>query len=108
MKRLLKLLLLVPVALVVVAVADTNRHFVLIYLDPFAGAAEGGTQISAPLYIVVFLAIMLGAVLGGVATYFEQGKYRRAARRARNEADSLRAEIARLSGPRPGEKRKVS
>jgi hypothetical protein len=40
-------------------------------------------------------------------TYLEQGKYRRAARRARTEVVSLRAEVARLSVPRPGEKRKI-
>jgi len=41
-------------------------------------------------------------------TWLEQGKYRRAARRAKSEANALRAEIARLSLPRQGEKRKIS
>jgi hypothetical protein len=108
MKRLLKLLFLVPLALAAVAVAVANRHPVTIYLDPFAGPAPEGTQITVQLFIVISIAIMVGVIFGGVATYFEQGKYRRAARRARAEVISLRAKIARLSLDRQGEKRNAS
>lgn len=109
MKRLFKYLFLVPAALVVLALAVANRHKVDIFLDPFAGpAALEGTQITAPLYIIMLLAVMAGIVLGSVTTWLEQGKYRRGARRAKSEANALRAEIARLSLPRPGEKRKIS
>ena len=107
MKRLFKLLFLIPVALVLLALAEANRHSVTIFLDPFAGPTPEGTQIAVPLYIVMLLAAMVGIVLGGVATWWEQGKYRRAARRARSEVESLRAELARLSVPRAGEKRKI-
>ncbi len=107
MKQLLKLLFLVPLALAVVAVAVANRHPVVIYLDPFAGPAPEGTQITVQLFVVLGVAIIIGVIFGGVATYLEQGRHRRAARRARREANSLRAEIARLSLPRPGEKRKI-
>jgi len=106
MKRFLKLLFLVPLALVAVAVAVANRHEVVIFLDPFAGPAPEGTQITVQLFVVIGVAIMVGVIFGGVVTYLEQGKYRRAARRARTEVISLRAEVARLSLPRPGEKRK--
>lgn len=107
MKRLFKLLFLLPVALVLLALAEANRHLVTIFLDPFAGPTPEGTQIVVPLYIVMLLAAMVGIVLGGVATWWEQGKYRRAARRAKGEVEALRAELARLSLPRPGEKRKI-
>ncbi|MGH6800398.1 MAG: lipopolysaccharide assembly protein LapA domain-containing protein [Methylocella sp.] len=108
MKRFLKLLFLVPLALVAVAVAEANRHPVIIYLDPFAGPTPEGTQITVSLFIVIFVAIMVGVIFGGVATYFEQGKYRRAARRARAEVNALRDKVARLSVERQGEKRKAS
>ncbi len=107
MKRLFKLLFLIPVALVLLALAEANRHSVTIFLDPFAGPTPEGTQIAVPLYIVMLLAAMVGIVLGGAATWWEQGKYRRAARRAKSEVESLRAELARLSLPRAGEKRKI-
>ena len=107
MKRFLKFLVLVPLALAAVALLVANRHAVIIYLDPFAGPAPEGTQITVQLFIVIGVAIMIGVILGGVVTYLKQGKHRRAARRARAEVVSLRAEVARLSRPPPGEKRKI-
>ena len=107
MKRFVKLLFLVPLALAAVALLVANRHNVVIYLDPFAGSAPEGTQITVQLFVVIGVAIMVGVIFGSVVTYLEQGKYRRVARRARTEVVSLRAEVARLSLPRPGEKRKI-
>jgi Na+/H+-translocating membrane pyrophosphatase len=106
MRRFAKLLFLVLLALPAIALLVANRHDVVLYLDPFAGSAPEGTQITVRLFVVIGVAIMVGVIFGGVVTYLEQGKYRRAARRARTEVISLRAEVARLSLPRPGEKRK--
>lgn len=108
MKRLFKFLFLIPVALVVLALAVANRHLVTIFLDPFAGPAPEGTQIVAPLYIVMLLSVLVGIIVGGVTTWLEQGKYRRAARRSRSEANALRGDLARLSSGRPAEKRTIS
>jgi Na+/H+-translocating membrane pyrophosphatase len=107
MKRFVKLLFLVLLALPAIALLVANRHDVVIYLDPFAGPAPEGTQITVQLFIVIGVAIMVGVIFGGVMTYLEQGRYRRAARRARREVVSLRAEVARLSRPRSAEKRKI-
>lgn len=107
MKQFLKLLILLPLAVAILAVAEANRHPVHIYLDPFAGSSPEGTQITVPLFAVIFVAIMIGVVFGSVVTYLEQGRHRRAARLARAETDSLRAELARLSRMRPGEKGKA-
>ena len=107
MKRFVKLLFLVLLALPAIALLVANRHDVIIYLDPFAGPAPEGTQITAQLFVVIGVAIIVGVIFGSVATYLGQAKYHRAARRARREVVSLRAEVARLSLPRPGEKRKI-
>jgi hypothetical protein len=111
MKRFLKLLFWVPLAIavmvVIVAEAEANRQLVTIYLDPLAGSSPEGTQITERLFVVILASIMIGVIFGSIATYFEQGRHRRAARVARAEAESLRAELARLSRPRPGEKGKV-
>jgi uncharacterized integral membrane protein len=107
MKQFLKLLILVPLAVAILAVAEANRHPVQIYLDPFAGSSPEGTQITVPLFFVILVAIMIGVVFGSMVTYFEQGRHRRAARLARADADTLRAELARLSRTRPGEKGKA-
>jgi uncharacterized integral membrane protein len=107
MKQLFIVLILVPLAFAAVALATVNRHDITIYLDPLATTPSAGIQVTAPLYIVVFAAVMAGVILGGVTTYLEQGKYRRTARRVRREVEVLQKELARLSPPRPGE-RKIS
>jgi hypothetical protein len=107
MKRFVKLLFLVLLALPAIALLVANRHDVIIYLDPFAGPAPEGTQITVQLFVVIGVAIMVGVIFGSIGTYLEQGRHRRAARRARREVDSLRTDVARLSLPRPGEKRKI-
>jgi hypothetical protein len=96
MVRFLKLLLLVPVALVVLAFAIANRHLVTVSFDPFSGTDIDGPQITAPLFILLFLATMCGVLIGGLATWLTNGKSRRAARLARAEADRLRGETERL------------
>jgi uncharacterized integral membrane protein len=107
MIRFLKLLLLLPVVVAVLAVALANRQSVNVSLDPFA-AAEGhpGPQIVAPLYLVLLVSVMVGVLIGGVATWIEQGRHRRAARRAIAEARRLTAESARLSARTSADKRK--
>ena len=107
MKRLLKYLLLVPIAAAVLVIAEANRHRVPIYLDPLAGSSAEGTQVTLPLFAVILAGVAVGVILGSVATYFEQGRHRRAARIARADAESLRAELARLSRTRPHEKGKT-
>jgi len=91
----LKLLLLVPLGLIGLAFAIANRHLVTVSFDPFSGGDIEGVQITAPLFIVLLLAIMFGVILGGVVTWLEQGKNRRAARQARAELDRLRGEPPR-------------
>lgn len=109
MKRLFKqlfvLLILAPLAVGVVALAVANRQEVAIYLDPFADPPSESVQVDAPLYLVVLIAVMAGVIVGSLATYLEQGKYRRAARRVKREVAALQKEIARLSPPRPGERK---
>ncbi len=90
MKAAFKALILVPLALVAILFAIANRQAVTVYFDPFGTQSED-LSLTAPLFLIVILAIMLGVLLGGVAAWLVQGKHRRAARRARAEADRLRA-----------------
>jgi uncharacterized integral membrane protein len=89
MKRFLKLLVAVPFAIICLAFAIANRHLVTVSFDPFTGNDIQSPQITAPLFVVLFLALMCGIAIGGVATWLEQGKYRRAARQAKAELQKL-------------------
>jgi uncharacterized integral membrane protein len=95
MIRFLKALLLLPVAILVVLLAVANRAPVQLSLDPFSQEApEFATQV--PLFAVIFASVMLGVVIGGMATWLAQGKHRRARRQYRREAQHLKLETERM------------
>jgi uncharacterized integral membrane protein len=96
MRTLFRLFVIVPVAIIVLMFAFANRHLVTVSFDPFAGNDVAGPSITAPLFILLILAIGLGVILGGISGSLKQAKLKRAARDARAEADEARIEAARL------------
>jgi uncharacterized integral membrane protein len=95
MRTFLKLLVLVPLALIAVAFAVANRQGVTVSFDPFASDVPA-FALSGPLFVVIIVVVVTGVVIGGIATWFTQGRHRRAARTARREAQELQAEVTRL------------
>ena len=63
MKRALQFIVLVPLALVCLALAVANRGNVVVSFDPFS--SDTAAQIQAPLFVVLILAIAFGVVVGG-------------------------------------------
>ena len=99
MIRFLKALVLVPVAIVVVLLAVANREFVTLSFDPFS--PEPVFSLSVPLYALVFAAVALGILVGGVGSWLGQGRTRRRARDHRREADRWEREADRLRAYAP-------
>lgn len=95
MKTLVRVLIVLPLALVIVLLAVANRTPVQVSLDPFSGAAPL-VSFSAPLFVIVLAAAVVGVVFGGLAVWWSQGRHRRAARLQARELDRARAEAARL------------
>jgi uncharacterized protein HemY len=95
MRRFLILFVLLPIAIVAVALSVANHAGVVLSLDPFGGAAPRWS-VELPLFILLFATLGLGIVIGGVATWFGQGKWRRAARAERANAARLRQDVERL------------
>jgi len=95
MKTFLKWLILTPIAALIVAFAIVNRQVVPVVLDPFA-TDMASQRVETPLFFVMFACAMLGVVAGGVATWFTQGRHRRALRDARADVEHLRAEADRM------------
>ncbi len=93
MLRFLKFLLIAPVAILFLLFAFANRHAVTVSFDPFDSGDIPAYSLQAPLFMVLILAIMIGVVAGGVATWFGQGRHRRAARASRAEAEKLRGDL---------------
>jgi uncharacterized integral membrane protein len=96
MRMLFRLFVIVPIAIVLLMFAFANRHLVTLSFDPFAGNDVAGPSITAPLFILLILAIGVGVILGGVSSWFKQARLKRALRDARAEAEEARAEAARL------------
>jgi uncharacterized protein HemY len=95
MRRFLILFVLLPLAIVAVALSVANRNSVLLSLDPLGGAAPRWS-VELPLFILLFATLALGILVGGVATWIGQGKWRRAARAERANAARLRQDVERL------------
>ena len=89
--RLLKFLILAPVAAMLLIFAFANREPVTIYFDPIGG--HGLNPVQTPQYVALLLALAVGVVAGGLTTWFGQGRRRRAARGAQAEVARLRQEL---------------
>lgn len=95
LRKVLKLILLVPFGVLIVMFAVANRQVVTVSLDIF-GADPPLFSITAPLFIVILLTLLTGVIVGGVAAWLNQARWRRDARRARAEASRLAAEAREM------------
>lgn len=93
-KRLVQLLILLPIGIVLVSLAVANRHSVILALDPFS-PQKPVLEISIPLYVVIFGALIIGIFVGGFMAWLKQGRHRRTAREQRREAKKWRQEADR-------------
>jgi uncharacterized integral membrane protein len=102
-RKIVTALILVPLAVVLVAFAVANRQSVVVSLDPF-NQAHPAVSVALPLFALILGLVIGGVLVGGVAAWLRQSKWRRAARLAEAEARELRAELDRLrrrSAPSP-------
>jgi uncharacterized integral membrane protein len=99
LRRFLWVVLAVPAAVVLVTLAVANREPVRLVLDPFRPESPA-LSIALPLYAYLLGALILGVVLGGVATWATQGRWRRTARSKSQDAMRWQAEADRLSRER--------
>nr|WP_245327787.1 LapA family protein [Xanthobacter flavus] len=81
-----------PLAILAVALAVANRKPVTLSLDPFA-PDHPAVSVTLPLFAIIFAAVIVGVIAGGIVTWARQGRYRKEARAARR--DQRRAEAAR-------------
>jgi hypothetical protein len=88
-------LILVPLAIVLITFAVANRQTVVVSLDPF-DQARPALAVALPLFALVLVLLIGGVIVGGVAAWLKQARWRRAARLAEAEARELRAEVDRL------------
>ena len=85
--------------IVTVTLSVANRELVRLVLDPF-NAQNPALYIDIPLYVLLLGGLTLGVVLGGMATWFTQAKWRRTARARTKESNRWRTEADRLTRER--------
>lgn len=81
-KKLVNIVILVPLAIVLIVLCVANRQSVTLALNPFR-PDDQLLSAAAPFFVFLLLAFLVGAVVGSAATWFNQGKHRK---RARSEA----------------------
>lgn len=97
--RLSTYLLGVPVVVVAAVVAVANRQTVVFSLDPFSlSAPSPALSLHIPLFLLLFVAVALGALLGGVAAMWSR-RSRGRPKPADSPAAALKSRLpARLGG----------
>jgi len=94
-RKIVTALLLVPIAIVVVAFAVANRHSVVVSFDPF-DPERPAFAFAVPLFELLLAGVIGGVVIGGVAAWLRQSKWRRAARLAQARARELGVELDQM------------
>ena len=109
LRKIIAALILIPAALLIVLFAVANRAPVTISLDPFAGQPPMFAA-SIPLFILLLIVLIAGVIVGGIASWMRQSRWRRRARRlagelkaARTQAETLRRQLeTRSAQPQQG------
>ncbi len=91
LKKIVNIVVLIPVAIILIVLSVANRQTVTLALNPF-NPADSVLSASAPFFVFIFLAVIFGLVIGSLATWFGQGKYRKRARNEAHEAVKWHAE----------------
>ena len=94
LKRIVGWFVLVPLCAVLIVFALANLQLVNVNFNPLtSGDAASATTFRVPLFVVIFGVLLVGVVLGGIATWFAQGPHRRDERHYRRETERLHREL---------------
>lgn len=99
MRKFLTALVLIPLGLFFVVFAVANRHLVTVSFDPF-NSTYPTVAVTLPLFVLIIAVAIIGVVAGGTATWFRQGRWRRAARQHEADARTARTQLADLRASR--------
>ncbi|HET7412158.1 MAG TPA: DUF1049 domain-containing protein [Pararhizobium sp.] len=89
--RIVKIVILVPVAVILIVLTVANRHAVTFALNPF-NPSDQVLAATAPFFVFLYVALIIGVIIGSFATWLNQGRYRRRARTGERDAVRWQAE----------------
>jgi len=86
------------IALVLIALANRAPVTLRVLPDELAGLAALNPTYDLPLFLVIFIGILAGLIVGFIWEWIREAGERAAAARQMRELASLRAEVKRLKG----------
>lgn len=92
MRKVLTAIIVVPLAILIVAFAVANRQVVTVSFDPFS-VSDPAYAAKLPLFVLIFALVILGVIVGGVATWLRQASWRRIARSLDADVRTLHQEL---------------
>ncbi|HEY6833805.1 MAG TPA: LapA family protein [Pseudolabrys sp.] len=95
LRKIVTAVIVVPLAVIIVAFAVANRQSVTVSFDPFSATAPAYAA-TLPLFILIFVLVILGVIVGGIAAWLRQSKWRRTARKLETDVRALHQEIDAL------------
>ena len=91
-RKIVTAIIVVPLAAVIIAFAVANRQTVTVSFDPFSSVSPAYAA-TLPLFAIVFAVLILGVLIGGIAAWIRQSKWRRTARKLDADVRALHAEL---------------
>ena len=105
-RKIITGVIVIPLLIVVVGFAVANRQAVTVSFDPFSSAAPA-YAVTLPLFVIIFVLLIIGVIIGGAAAWMRQASWRRSARRLDAQVRDLHSEVdaMRASSPATPERR---
>ena len=100
MRKFFTALVVIPLGIIFIIFAVANRHLVTVSFDPF-NSSTPAVAVTLPLFVVIIAVAILGVAAGGMATWFRQRRWRRAARQHEADARQARTQLADLRANSP-------
>ena len=94
-RKIVAIVILVPLALLIMLFAVATRAPVTVSLDPFSSQPPMFSATS-PLFVILLVVLVAGVIIGGAAAWARQGKWRRRARHLAADLKTSRAETEAL------------
>ncbi len=96
--KFMTIVVFVPLAIILVALAVANRAAVPFTIDPF-NPGSAGLTVTMPLFVYIFAALGIGLIVGSLATWLRQGRYRKLARRNQEIQEPPKPQAAPATAP---------
>ena len=93
-KKIINLLILLPLGVILIIFCVANRQSVTLAFNPFR-PEDQVLSLAAPLFVFLLIAFIIGMLVGSAVTWFNQGKHRKRARVEAKEAIRWQGEADR-------------